>query len=165
MVKIRTRNPADYQPEAVRFEEWLMLNYNQSTGQIQNLNELIARVEEWLSSIDVYGHTQGEFAKSLLGYLLAQNMIPTSRPKEIQIVKDFLVSRTGRIWLKSEEGHLARLYQKKNVTTGYIARELGRSKNSIYRKASRLGIRRPKGALTKRDVKRRKALERASQGS
>jgi len=46
MAKQRTRNPADYTPEANRFEEWLLLNYGQVTREIQDLDELILRVEE-----------------------------------------------------------------------------------------------------------------------
>lgn len=127
----------------------MLLNYGQITREIQDLDELILRVEEWLNSIDVRGHSQGEFAKSLLGYLLAQNMIPTKRPKEVQIIKDFLISRKGRSWLSNEERVLKRLYTGKKVSVDYIARELGRSKQAIYGKAGKLGYKRPKNAMTR----------------
>lgn len=87
-------------------------------------------------------------------------MAEPERAKEIEIVKDFLVQRTGRKWLETEQVHLSRLYQNPKVTVGYIARELGRSKPSIYSKAKRLGVTRPEGALTERDVKKRKKMQK-----
>lgn len=156
MTKVR-RSPEDYQPEATRFEEWLMLSSGKTIGDIRDIDELIDAIEAWLTSIDIFGSSQGSFAKSLLTYLLSRNMIPSvsKRPKEVQIIKDFRVDRTGSKWLKFEERELSRLYKNKKVTTGYIARELGRSKRSIYAKARRLGVKRPKDALTEREVQKR----------
>jgi len=74
----------------------------------------------------------------------------------VEIIRDFSIQRKGRRWIKAEEEHLVRLYAKKNVTTGYIARELGRTKTAIYAKAKRLGITRPPDALTMRDVRKRR---------
>jgi len=76
-------------------------------------------------------------------------MIPTKRPKEVQIIKDFLISRKGRKWLANEERVLKRLYTGKKVSVDYIARELGRSKRSIYGKSFNLGLKRPKDAMTR----------------
>jgi len=134
-----------------------MLTEGKSICDIKDLNELIDKIEGWLSSIDVYGSGQGAFAKSLLTYLLSRNMIPTmsSSQKDVQIIKDFRVDRTGSSWLKFEERELIRLYENPRVTSGYISRELGRTKSSLYSKARRLGIRRPKNALTERDVQKK----------
>lgn len=126
-------------------------------NDIQDIDELIDSIEAWLTSIDVFGSQSGSFAKSLLTYLLSRNMIPTvsKKPKAVQIIKDFRVSRTGSKWLRSEERELKRLYQNKKVTTRYISRELGRSVSSLYSKTRRLGVKRPKDALTEREVKKR----------
>jgi hypothetical protein len=161
MAKIR-RSPSDYEPEAMRFEEWLLLNEGKTMNQIQDVDELILSVENWLESIDIYGHTQGSFARSLLTYLLERNIILTKRPKEVEIVRDFLIDRSGRRWLTSEEKHLKRLWRNPKVTSGYISRELGRTKTALYSKASKLGVQRPKGALTERDVKKRQGVGVAS---
>ncbi|MGD9381623.1 MAG: hypothetical protein PVI03_04190 [Candidatus Thorarchaeota archaeon] len=151
MVKLR-RSVDDYTPEAYRFEEWLRVAHGETISQIKDIDQLIERLEEWLSSIDVYGSQQGRFAKALLSNLLSRNLIPTKRPKEIDIIRDFLVDRSGRKWLKTEERHLERLYKNPKVTTGYIARELGRSKRSIYAKARKIGVKRPENALTERRI-------------
>jgi hypothetical protein len=142
------RSPEDYQPEANRFEEWLMFSEGISVDKIDNIDELIDKIEAWLQSIDVYGHSQGNFAKSLLTYLLSRNMIPSvsSRPKEVQIIQSFRVNRSGSKWLSSEERVLARLWVNPNVSTGYITRELARTKSSLYSKARKLGVKRPKNA-------------------
>lgn len=151
------RNRLDYGPEASRFEEWLMLTEGKSINDIADIDELIDRIENWLESIDVFGSQAGNFGKSLLTHLLSQSMIPrvSRKPKAVQIIKDFRVSRTGSKWLKTEERELERLYQNKKVTSGYISRELGRSVKSLYSKARRLGVQRPKDALTEREVKKR----------
>ena len=161
MVRQR-RSVEDYSPEANRFETWLMQTANKSLSDIKTVDELVSLVEEWLKSIDVYGHHAGSFGKSLITHLLGHNLImnePT-KAKEVEIVRDFLVQRTGRRWLETEQVHLARLYQNPKVTVGYIARELGRSKASIYSKAKRIGIIRPEGALTEHGVKKRKKLQK-----
>lgn len=134
-----------------------MLSEGRTVSDIQDIDELIDKIEGWLTSIDVFGSGQGSFAKSLLTYLLSRNMIPSvsRKPKEVQIIKDFRVDRSGSRWLSYEERELKRLYQNKKVTTGYIARELGRSTKSLYSKARRLGVQRPKDALTEREVQKR----------
>ena len=77
-------------------------------------------------------------------------MIPSvaKKPKEIEIISSFRVNRTGSRWLGFEERTLERLYKSNRVTTRYISRELGRSVSSIYSKTRRLGVKRPKDALT-----------------
>lgn len=149
------RDPSDYEPEANRFEDWLMIAEGKTIQDIADVDELIDKIESWLLSIDIQGSQQGNFAKSLLTYLLARNMIPRKSPKEIQIIKGFRVDRTGSKWISYEERLLRKLYRNPKVTTGYIARELGRTKTSLYSKARRLGIKRPKDALTERDVQKR----------
>jgi len=147
MVKFR-RSVDDYTPEAYRFEEWLRTAHGETVSQIADIDQLIERLEEWLNGIDVYGSQQGRFAKALLSNLLSRNLIPTKRPKEIDIIRDFLVDRSGRKWLRTEEGHLERMYKSKKVSVDYVSRELGRSKRAIYSKAKKLGFKRPKGAMT-----------------
>lgn len=158
MVKLR-RDVRDYDSDAWRFERWLQVSHGETISQIRDIDELIERLEEWLNSIDVRGSAQGRFAKALLSNLLSRNLIPTKRPKEIDIIRDFLVDRSGRKWLKTEEAHLERMYKNPKVTTGYIARELGRSKRSLYAKARKIGVRRPKNALTERKWK---AMQKSS---
>lgn len=156
MARVR-RSPDDYAEEAGRFESWLVMSEGKTISQLTDIDELVDKVEAWLSSIDVYGSHAGAFAKSLLTHLLSRNLIPTKekRDKVVQIVRDFRVDRTGSKWLKFEERELRRLYRNKKVTTGYIARELGRTKKSLYSKARRLGVKRPPDALTEREVKKR----------
>lgn len=84
-------------------------------------------------------------------------MAEPTKVKEVEIIRDFLVQRTGRRWLETEQVHLARMFAKKTLTVGFISRELGRSKPAIYSKARRLGIRRPEGALTEKQVRKRDA--------
>jgi len=149
MAKTR-RSPEDYDAEASRFEEWLMLTEGKSINDIEDIDELIDTLEKWLESIDVYGSTQGNFAKSLLTYLLSRSMIPSvsKRPKEVEIIRGFRVDRTGSKWIGFEERTLERLYKNPKVSVPYIARELGRTKSSLYSKARRLGVKRPKDAMT-----------------
>lgn len=153
MARIR-RDVRDYDSDVWRFEEWLRTAHGETINQIQDIDGLIERLEEWLTGIDVLGSQQGRFAKALLTNLLSRNLIPTKRPKEIDIIRDFLVDRSGRKWLRTEEKHLARMYRLRKVTTGYISRELGRSKRAIYAKARRLGVKRPEDALTEAKWKR-----------
>lgn len=144
----KIRSLDDYTPDAYRFEEWLSVAYGESVSNIADVDQLLERLEEWLSSIDVFGSQQGRFARSLLTNLLSRNMIARKAPKEVTIIRDFLVERTGRKWLKTEEKHLARLWQNPKVSADYISRELGRSKASLYTKARRIGVKRPKDAMT-----------------
>ena len=146
----KQRSIEDYSPEALRFETWLMAKGNMSLSDIKSVDELVSLVEEWLLSIDVTGSHAGAFGRSLITHLLGRNLIMTepTKAKEIEIVRDFLVQRTGRRWLETEQVHLARMYQNPKVSVSYIARELGRSKVSIYRKANRIGIKRPEDAMT-----------------
>ena len=132
------------------------MNEGQTINDLENIDELIDKIESWLESIDVYGSQQGGFAKSLLTYLLSRSMIPSTRkqPKEIEIIKGFRVNRTGSKWLRYEERTLKRLYANERVSTKYIARELGRTTRSLYNKARRLGIKRPKGAMTEQKANR-----------
>ena len=134
-----------------------MLDKGKTINDIADIDELIDAIENWLTSIDVMGSAQGNFAKSLLTYLLSRSLIPSvsKKPKEVQIIKDFHVDRTGSKWLRFEERTLKRLYQNKKVSTPYIARELGRTVKSLYSKSRRLGVKRPKDALTEREVKKR----------
>lgn len=150
------RSIEDYSQEALRFETWLMARGGMSLSDIKSVDELVALTEEWLKSIDVFGSHAGSFGKSLITHLLGRNLIMAepARAKEIEIVRDFLIQRTGRRWLETEQVHLARMYAKKNLTTGFIARELGRSKASIYSKARKIGVKRPEGALTERQAKK-----------
>lgn len=147
---VKTRRPEDYDQEASRFEEWLMLTEGKSINDVADIDELIDKMEKWLESIDIYGSAQGNFAKSLLTYLLSRSMIPQSSktPKEIEIIRGFRVDRSGSKWLKFEERTLERLWANKKVSSNYIARELGRTRNSLYSKARRLGVKRPKDAMT-----------------
>lgn len=148
------RSIDDYSADVWRFEEWLRLAHGESISQLKDIDDLIEKLEEWLSSIDVFGSQQGRFAKALLANLLQRSLLPKKRPTEISIIKDFLVDRSGRKWLRSEEKHLRRLYQNPKVSSSYIARELGRSKSSIYTKARRLGVQRPEDAMTDRKWKK-----------
>jgi hypothetical protein len=118
------------------------------------VNDLVDKLEEWLTSIDVFGSHQGRFAKAIIEYLLGTSLIPRNRPKEIGIIQDFLLDRTGRTWLNAEERSLVRMYKNPRISTGYISRELGRSRRSIYSKARRLGLRRPPDAMTDAKWKR-----------
>lgn len=147
---VKTRRPEDYDQEASRFEEWLMLTEGKSINDVADIDELIDKMEKWLESIDIYGSAQGNFAKSLLTYLLSRSMIPSKSktPKEIEIIRGFRVDRSGAKWLGYEERTLERLYKNPKVSTPYIARELGRSTRSLYSKARRLGVKRPKDAMT-----------------
>ena len=140
----------------------MRLAHGETISQMQDIDQLIDRLEEWLNGIDIRGSTQGRFAKALLSNLLSRSMIPTKRPKEISIIKDFLVDRSGRKWLKVEEKHLRRMYTSKKVSVDYAGRELGRSRRALYAKARKLGIKRPKGAMTTAKWKR---MQKASKGN
>lgn len=157
MAKTR-RDLRDYDADSWRFEEWLSTAYGETVSQLVDIDSLIERLEEWLSSIDVRGSTQGRFAKSLLSNLLSRNLIAVNRPKEVEIIRDFLIDRTGRKWLKTEEQHLARMYSNpkvaRKVSVPYIARELGRTPNAIYAKAKKLGLKRPPDAMTETKLRK-----------
>ena len=155
MARVRVRT--DYDEEIERFEEWLNLTERESIADIEDENQLINKLERWLTSIDVFHSHAGAFARSMLTQMLRFKTFPKIKPKSIQIIKDFTVDRKGRRWLSSEERELARLWKNKKVTSGYVARELRRSESSIRSKARRLGVKRPKGALTLREVKKRAA--------
>lgn len=145
------RSPADYDDESMRYEEWLMANEGKSVEDLKNVNELIDSLEKWLRSIDVYGKHALNFATPLIQNILSRTTIDDREPeqREVEIIRDFRIRRTGKKWLNGELGFLQRNYIKKNVSIEFIADEIGRSKRSIYNKANKLGLKRPEKARRK----------------
>ena len=143
--------------KALRFEEWLSVTHGEDVQHLKDVVELIDRTEEWLRSIDVAGGTAARFARSLLSNLLGKNIIPErSKGKEVQIISGYLVDRRGQKWLDAEDIHLARMYANPKISVGFVARELGRSKKSIWSRARKYGLKRPAGAMTEAKAKRLK---------
>lgn len=145
------RHPSDYEEESWRYEDWLMANEGKSVNELRNVNELIDSLEKWLRSIDVYGKHAVNFATPIIQNILARTEIDDREPerREIEIIKDFKIRRTGKKWMQGETGFIERNYIKKNVSVNFIAEETGRSLRSIYNKAYKLGLKRPKNARRK----------------
>jgi len=156
MAKVR-RSPEDYSEEVMRFERWLLMSSGKTIGDVRDIDELVSELEKWIRSIDVYGVAMARLSKQMLYLMLSRNIIP-EREKEVPIIRDFRVNRSRQKWIRWEDRQLIRLYRKP-VTAEYIARELGRSRSSIYHRVRKLGLKRSKRLLRiirKRSLERRK---------
>lgn len=148
MVRHKRRNPADYDEELMRFEDWLESNKSMNISDLRTEDDLIESLEQWLRSIDVTGKHASHFAVPLIRLIAGRTTFDGRdvKEKEIDIIESFGIRRTGKDWIKGETGFLERNYVKKNVSVSFIAQELGRSRKAVYNRAYKLGLKRPKGA-------------------
>ena len=130
----------DVDREIGRFEEFLESEFGIVVEEVESLDDLENLLKEWMDSIDIpdsYWDDLIEKMEDGMGDKL----------------------RFRKRWTEEEIKQLRELYRK-GVPINVIIKELRRSKSSIYHKASRTRIRRPKlSRAAMRRLKRRKLGE------
>lgn len=142
------RDDRDYVEESIRFQDFLQLTEGKRIRDLKNEGEFIDSLDKWFRSIDVYGNQAVNFADQMIRRFAKRTYFDGRdvREKEIAIIKGFNIRRNGTSWQDGESGFLKRNYVKRNVSIGFIAKELGRSKKSVYNKAFKMGLKRHKKA-------------------
>jgi len=142
----------DVDREIGRFEEFLESEFGIVVEEVKSLDDLENLLKEWMDSIDIPDVYQKKLKDTLINGLDESGFLSEEVGTEIEKFKK-------RRWTEEEIKQLRELYHK-GVPINVIIKELRRSKSSIYHKASRTRIRRPKlSRAAMRRLKRRKLGE------
>ena len=125
--------------ELMRFEDWLDVEVEDL-----NLEELTQKLHEWMMSIDISRRYQTDLIGLLIKEVLKQDRLSDEAKEDIHDeIKEIrrVIKRFGKKWSKEDERQFANLYAKR-IPILTLAKTFGRTPTSLYKKASRIGVKR-----------------------
>ncbi len=146
MAKVR-RDPADYDPEVDRFEDWLESTEDMTLIKIEDIEELVEHLESWfVDELELDRKTWVGLARPMVRWMIESRKLSPRllRPaRVVRVKKRIRLLRSGQDWERWEEGRLRYRYQRpEKFSVKEIAQDIGRSERSVYIKAHKLKIKR-----------------------
>jgi len=138
----------DPERELERFEVYFELETGQELKEEDDIEEIRAKLAEWLDEIDVFGVSREQLASQIMMAMREQRRFSSKAQKDMAEEGAEIVRKLMRRqkW-GSRDINVLRMYYSDGLSMGMLSAKLNRSKGAIYHKASRERFKRKKERL------------------